>query len=82
METDERHYPDPERSDERIRADIEAILGRNSWVDFGKIQISVDKGTVTLMGEVYSLAGELSAFSDVWHVPGVLHVNNNLRRNP
>ncbi len=69
------------RDDAELAADVWTILSVNPAVEpsLARMRVLVSDGTVTLLGSVPSLRHRLSAEQDVWHVPGVLAVHNELR---
>jgi len=69
------------RSDGDITADIWRLLEENPAIApyFERIAIDVRDGSVTLRGTVPSPRHKLTVEQDVWHVPGVFSVTNNLR---
>lgn len=68
------------RRDAELAADIQAILAVNPAVEpsLPRMRVVVRDGTVTLLGSVPTARHRLSAEQDVWHVPGVLAVQNEL----
>ncbi len=69
-----------QRSDNRIRDDINDQLWASGQLDASGITVSVDDGVVTLDGTVDSLWAKRKADDLAWSVPGVVDVINNLRR--
>lgn len=67
------------RSDDRIRDDVQDRLCDDSWVDASDIDVTVDKGEVTLSGQVDSRNAKHRAETIVEDISGVKHVQNNLR---
>jgi hypothetical protein len=69
------------RSDGDITADIWRMLEDNPAIApyFERITVDVRDGRVTLRGTVPSPRHKLTVEQDVWHVPGVFDVVNNLR---
>jgi osmotically-inducible protein OsmY len=67
------------RSDERIREDVCERLTYDWSVDASDIEVNVSKGEVTLTGSVESRHSKRRAEDIVDDVPGVRHVQNNLR---
>lgn len=63
-------------SDEDIKTIIVNRLNWNSKVDASKVLVSVDKGNVTLTGEVNNYAERLEAFETARDVHGVRLVDN------
>lgn len=68
------------RSDAALEADVWRILGANPAVapHLGRLRIGVREGAVTLLGALPGSRLRLSAEQDVWHVPGVLAVHNEM----
>lgn len=68
------------RPDGEVAADIARILDENPAVSpyAGQIQIEVDDGDVTLRGSLPSARHRASAEQDVWHVPGVFALHNQI----
>jgi osmotically-inducible protein OsmY len=71
--------PGMERSDDDIRSDILANLSGDVRVDTSAIMLLVNSGVVTLSGEAGSEPARRAAEEDVWDVPGVVDVHNNLQ---
>lgn len=71
-----------ERSDERIKEDVNEILFENPYIDASNIDVQVDKGVVTLSGSVEN--GALRRLSEecIECIPGVKDVDNRLRATP
>jgi osmotically-inducible protein OsmY len=67
------------RSDERIREDANDHLTHDWGVDATNITVSVSNGELTLDGTVDSRQAKRRAEDAVEHIPGVKHVQNNLR---
>lgn len=61
-----------------IKTRIEAALQRRAHVDANHIRIEAIKGTVTLAGEVDSLAERDTIEQAAWNAPGVQKVVDNL----
>ena len=57
---------------------IEAALQSRAHLDARAISVEVDKGTVTLVGTVDSLAERVTVENAVWNAPGVQKVVDNL----
>jgi hypothetical protein len=68
------------RSDAALEADVWRILAANPAVEpsLGHLRVAVRDGEVTLLGTLPSARHRLSAEQDVWHVPGVLAVHNEI----
>jgi len=67
------------RSDDRIREDVSDRLTDDWRVDASDIEVSVSGGEITLSGTVDSRDAKRRAEDVVESVPGVSHVQNNLR---
>ncbi len=67
------------RSDDRIRDDINDRLSDDWQIDASNIEVKVDKGEVTLTGEVSARQAKRRAEDVAEEIPGVRHVQNNLR---
>lgn len=67
------------RSDERIREDVSDRLADDAYVDASDIDITVSGGEVTLTGTVDHRMVKRRAEDIAESVPGVRHVQNNLR---
>lgn len=61
-----------------VKTKIEAALYRRAHLDAAAITVGVDKGTVTLTGEVDSLAERNTVEWAAWSAPGVKKVVDNL----
>jgi hypothetical protein len=68
-----------QRSDDRIREDISDRLSDDDSVDASDIEIRVEKGEVTLTGEVDSKQAKRRAEDIAEEVSGVSNVQNSLR---
>jgi hypothetical protein len=68
------------RSDADLTAGVWSILSANPAIEplLGQLHVSVRDGTVMMLGTVPTARHRLSAEQDVWHVPGVLAVHNEL----
>lgn len=68
------------RDDAALAADVWEILAANPSLQpaLSQIAISVRDGTVILRGSIPSVRQRLAAEQDVWHVPGVLAVRDEL----
>jgi hypothetical protein len=68
------------RSDAALEADVWRILALNPAVEpsLGRLRVVVREGVVTLLGALPTGRHRLSAEQDVWHVPGVLDVHNEI----
>src|SRR5436190_10805480 len=65
--------------DRVIRAFLLDRLRENPLTRFEEIRVRVERGVVTLSGEVSSSAAHLGADDDAWATPGVADVQNHLR---
>jgi osmotically-inducible protein OsmY len=63
---------------EDVRTRIEAALQRRAHLDTKDIRVAVSDGTVTLTGEVDSLAERSTMENAAWFAPGVRRVVDNL----
>ena len=68
-----------QRTDERVKSDVEDMLTEDSWLDASDIQVSVQSGVVTLTGTVDSREAKRRAEDLADQVSGVRDVLNNLR---
>ena len=68
-----------QRSDERIREDLNDRLTDDPHVDASEIEVSVSNREVTLTGTVHSRFEKRHAEDIAESVSGVAHVQNNLR---
>lgn len=68
-----------QRSDERISDDAHDRLTDDPWLDASNVAVSVSGGEVTLSGTVETREAKHRAERCVEDVPGVKHVQNNLR---
>jgi hypothetical protein len=68
------------RDDAALAADVWSILAANPSLQpaLGHVTIAVRDGTVTLRGSIPSIRQRLAAEQDVWHVPGVLALRDEL----
>jgi osmotically-inducible protein OsmY len=71
-----------QRSDERIKEDVNEILYENPYIDASNIEVQVENGVVTLTGAVEN--GQLRRLSEecIECIPGVKDVDNRLRATP
>jgi hypothetical protein len=69
------------RDDAELTADVWNMLAANPAIAplTPRLRVSVHDGVVTLLGNMPSARHRLSAEQDIWHVPGVLGVNNEVR---
>ena len=70
------------RSDERIREDVSDRMWLDSRLDASDVEVNVANGEVTLAGTVRSREEKRRAEDIAESVPGVRHVQNNLRVGP
>jgi osmotically-inducible protein OsmY len=68
-----------QRSDERIREDVNDRLTEDPWLDASEIEVEVQSREVTLSGMVRSRRDKRRAEDIADSVSGVTHVQNNLR---
>lgn len=73
---------DYKRSDERLTEDINERLTYDDDIDAGDISVAVADGEVTLSGTVHTRAEKRRAEDLADEVPGITHVQNNLRVKP
>jgi len=66
------------RTDSLIKEDIEDQLRADTRVSNYDVDVTVENGVVTLMGEVSSYRAKNSAGDNAWTVRGVIDVINNL----
>src|SRR5215510_7418860 len=67
------------RPDERIREDVIERLTRNAMIDATDIEVTVDKGEVTLTGTVENRVMKRWTEDEATTVWGVVDVHNRLR---
>jgi osmotically-inducible protein OsmY len=65
--------------DQDIAEDIEKALERNYYVDAEDVSVKVDRGIVTLMGQVPSTTARTHAEDIATYTVGVMDVENELR---
>ena len=65
--------------DQDIAEDIENALDRNYYIDAEDISVRVDRGVVTLMGDVKSTFARTQAEEIALYTTGVMDVKNELR---
>lgn len=65
--------------DQDIAEDIEKALDRNFYVDAEDVAVKVDRGIVTLMGDVKSTIARTQAEEIAMYTAGVMDVKNELR---
>jgi hypothetical protein len=70
-----------QRSEERIREDINEALTRHPAVDASEVDVQVTAGEVTLTGTVSSRHEKRAAEDCAWDVSGVRDVHNHLKVN-
>jgi hypothetical protein len=72
----------PERyrnHDERLRLAVIRSLARDRWLDARRVDVRVERGVVTLSGEVGDHMEMRYAWDDAWETPGVRGVISSLR---
>lgn len=67
------------RSDDRIREDANDRLTAHGHVDATEVEVTVKNGEVTLSGTVEDREARRAAEDSVQDIPGVSHVQNNIR---
>ncbi len=70
--------PAAHRTDDQIKAVIEAALTDDTWLDASGVQVSVQQGIVTLTGTVPSREAKRRAETLADRVSGVRDVRNTL----
>jgi osmotically-inducible protein OsmY len=65
--------------DREIRAFLLDRLRENPFTRREEIRVSVERGVVTLLGDVSSPLARRGADDDAWATPGVADVQNHLR---
>lgn len=65
-------------TDGEIREAVLENLFQDTWINPDRIDIDVDRGVVTLGGEVRDFMEARYAWDDVWESAGVRGVVNNL----
>jgi len=65
--------------DQDIAEDIEKALDRNFYVDAEDVSVKVDRGIVTLMGDVKTTIARTQAEDIAMYTAGVMDVKNELR---
>lgn len=71
--------PAAQRSDDQIKSSVEAVLTDDPWLDASGIQVSVQRGVVTLTGNVAARVDKRRAENVTDRVWGVLDVQNTLQ---
>ncbi len=66
------------RGDAEIRQLVRQNLQQDTWVDAGRIEVTVQDGVVTLSGEVDEYLVSRYAWDDAWEADGVEGVNNEI----
>lgn len=68
------------RTDEEVASDVWTILAANPAVGpyVGDLHVAVQDGNVTLQGQLPSPRHRASAEQDIWHVPGVFALHNDV----
>lgn len=77
-DVDRRPAWERQMSDDEIREAVLENLFQDTWVDPERINVEVDRGVVTLSGEVHDFMEARYAWDDAWEAPGVRGVINNL----
>ncbi len=70
--------PDARMDDEDVRESVRENLFQDTFVDPERIDVEVERGVVTLRGEVDDFLQARYAWDDAWESPGVRGVINNL----
>jgi osmotically-inducible protein OsmY len=65
--------------DQDIAEDIEKAMERNFYIDAEEVSVKVDRGMVTLMGDVTSTIARTQAEDIALYTTGVMDVKNELR---
>jgi osmotically-inducible protein OsmY len=65
--------------DERLRFAVIRSLARDRWLDARSVDVRVERGVVTLSGEVGDYMEMRYAWDDAWETPGVQGVVSSLR---
>jgi osmotically-inducible protein OsmY len=65
--------------DQDIAEDIEKALERNYYIDAENVSVKVDRGIVTLMGQVSSTVARTQAEDIAMYTVGVMDVKNEMR---
>lgn len=71
--------PGMERPDEEIRSEVLETLINNPYIDPSNIQVYVNDGVVMLSGVVDTEEAWQVAEEDVWDIPGIVDVHNELQ---
>ncbi|MGZ3602936.1 MAG: BON domain-containing protein [Ktedonobacterales bacterium] len=71
--------PAAQRTDDQIKSSVEAVLTDDPWLDASGVQVSVQRGVVTLTGTVATRADKRRAENLAEHVRGVRDVQNTLQ---
>ncbi len=74
--------PTMDISDEIIAEDVVDALERSTLVAADKVDVTVNRGTVTLSGSVPTAAARIAAYRAANRTAGVVHVQNNLVLKP
>ena len=77
-DVDMRPSLERDMTDEEIREAVLENLFQDTWVDPERIEVEVDRGVVTLSGEVRDFMEARYAWDDAWETAGVRGVINNL----
>jgi hypothetical protein len=68
-----------QRSDDRIREDVNEALSQHGWLDATNVNVDVHNGMVTLTGTVENRYAKRMAEDALENISGVSDVQNNLR---
>lgn len=71
-------WPGGRMDDEDVRESVRENLFQDSYIDPDRIEVHVDRGVVTLRGEVDDFLEARYAWDDAWDSPGVRGVINHL----
>ncbi len=75
---DDPPRPDAPMDDDEVRYSVRENLFQDTFVNPDRIEVEVDRGVVTLRGEVDDFLEARYAWDDAWESPGVRGVINNL----
>lgn len=67
------------RPDDFIHQEVKWTIGQSSIIDPASIRVHVDRGVVRLQGEVFTPHQKRLVGACVQEVPGVRHVENQLK---
>lgn len=74
--------PTEDYTDEAIAADIVASMERNRWLEPEDVNLTVEKGEVTLTGSVPTWSAKRAAHDAALYTPGVIMVEDRLQVRP